>query len=72
MPEEDGYSLIRKVRDLAPDHGGLVPAIALTAYARPEDRKRALAAGYQAHLGKPIDPQELKMVIAGVVGRLSA
>jgi signal transduction histidine kinase/ActR/RegA family two-component response regulator len=72
MPDEDGYALIRKVRNLEPDQGGLVPAIALTAYARTEDRARALAAGFQAHLGKPIDPEELKMVIAGLTGRLAA
>jgi CheY-like chemotaxis protein len=70
MPEEDGYELIHKVRDLGSDHGGNIPAVALTAYARTDDRRRAIAAGFQAHVGKPVDPQELKMVIAGLTGRL--
>ncbi len=72
MPDEDGYTLIRKVRSLGAEQGGLLPAIAVTAYARTEDRARALAAGFQAHVGKPIDPEELKMVIAGLTGRLAA
>jgi CheY-like chemotaxis protein len=72
MPGEDGYTLIHKVRDLGPEHGGNVPAIALTAYTRAEDRRRALAAGFQAHIGKPVDSQELKTAIAGLIGRLSA
>jgi len=70
MSEEDGYELIHKVRDLGSDHGGNIPAVALTAYNRTDDRRRAIAAGFHAHVGKPVDPQELKMVIAGLTGRL--
>jgi PAS domain S-box-containing protein len=69
MPEEDGYSLIRRVRSLAPDQGGLVTAIALTAHARLEDRLRALAAGFQAHVTKPVSADELLIVIASILGR---
>ncbi len=67
MPEEDGYSLIRKVRSLDPQHGGAVPAIALTVLARSADRVRALAAGYQAIIPKPIEFEELALVIANLV-----
>jgi len=69
MPKEDGYSFIRKVRALAPDQGGLVPFIALTAYARAEDRTRALRATFDSHVAKPVEPSELLAVIASVVGR---
>ena len=69
LPVEDGYDLIRKVRALEPEFGGLVPAIALTAYARAEDRKHALAAGFQIHMTKPVEPMELAIVIAGLAGR---
>ncbi len=69
MPEEDGYALIRKVRALSAARGGKVPAIALTAYARTEDRVRALVAGFQVHLPKPIEPVELVAVVASLVGR---
>lgn len=55
MPEEDGYGLIRRVRGLSAAAGGGTPAISLTAHAREEDRARALAAGFQAHLPKPVD-----------------
>ena len=64
MPGEDGYALIRKVRALPSDDGGRIPAAALTAYARVEDRRRALLAGYQAHVPKPVAPAELVAVIA--------
>ncbi|WP_414562048.1 response regulator [Anabaena sp. CCY 9613] len=64
MPEEDGYSLIRKVRALKPDHVGQVLAVALTAYADSEDRIRALEAGFQIHVAKPIDPGTLVETIA--------
>jgi PAS domain S-box-containing protein len=70
MPEEDGYALIRKVRTLPADAGGRVPALAMTAYARMEDRTRALLAGYQMHLPKPIEPTELLVVVATLAGRL--
>lgn len=55
MPGEDGYSLIRKIRALSPSKGGATPALALTAYAGYEDSQRALSAGYQAHLSKPVE-----------------
>ena len=65
MPDEDGYELIRKVRgsETYPD-GRKVPAVALTAYGRVEDRLRALSAGYQMHIAKPAEPVELAVVIA--------
>jgi PAS domain S-box-containing protein len=69
LPEEDGYDLIRKVRELEPEFGGAVPAIALTAYARAEDRRHALAAGFQIHMTKPVEPMELAIGIAGLAGR---
>src|SRR6266850_6011535 len=59
MPNEDGYALIHKVRALAEDRGGRIPAAALTAYVKTEDRKRVLAAGYQMHVAKPVGPAEL-------------
>ncbi|HWW86405.1 MAG TPA: response regulator, partial [Vicinamibacterales bacterium] len=59
LPEEDGCDLIRRVRDLQPERGGRLPAIALTAYAHAEDRARALAAGFQQYLVKPVDPDAL-------------
>ena len=64
MPGEDGYALIRRVRELSEDEGGGVPAIALTAYARPEDERAALGAGYQRHLSKPISVPHLMATIA--------
>lgn len=69
MPEEDGYSLIERVRALPAEKGGGIPAVALTAYARVEDRVRALKAGFQAHLPKPIEPVELAAVVASQTGR---
>ncbi len=66
MPGEDGYELIRKVRALKPDEGGRTPAAALTAFARAEDRTRALRAGYQTHVAKPIEPTELTAVVASL------
>jgi CheY-like chemotaxis protein len=63
MPDEDGYSLIRRVRGLSKEQGGQTPAIALTAYARTEDRIRALEAGFQTHIAKPLKPAELVAVI---------
>ncbi len=71
MPERDGYWLIRRVRELAPDLGGTVPAMALTAYARPEDRASLLAAGFQVHLAKPVTPDELTRAVADMVRRSS-
>ena len=69
MPGEDGYELIRKVRAIAPDAGGRTPAAALTAFARAEDRTRALRAGYQTHLAKPVEPAELTAVVASLATR---
>lgn len=71
MPEEDGYSLIRKVRSQPQEQGGKIPAAALTAYARAEDRTRAIQEGYQLHLPKPIEPAELATVVASLVIRNS-
>ena len=69
MPQEDGYALIRKVRALDAEQGGQIPAVALTAYARAEDRIRALAAGFQLHIPKPVNSQELVAVVANLAGR---
>jgi PAS domain S-box-containing protein len=66
MPEEDGYQFIRQVRSLPPAQGGKIPAIALTAYARQEDRKLALLSGYQMHITKPVEPSELIAVISSL------
>jgi signal transduction histidine kinase/CheY-like chemotaxis protein len=63
MAGEDGYELIRSIRSLDPEAGGHIPAIALTAYAGAADRRRALLAGFQTHLGKPVDPDDLLAVI---------
>ena len=59
MPGADGYELLRRVRELGPARGGRVPAIALTAFARSEDRTRALRSGFMVHVSKPVDPSEL-------------
>ena len=69
MPEQDGYTFLANVRKLPIEKGGRVPAIALTAFARSEDRTRALMAGYQVHLSKPVEPQELIVTVASLVGR---
>lgn len=70
MPGMDGYELIRRVRALAPEAGGDVPAAALTAFARSEDRTRAALAGYQTHLTKPVQPNELLAIVASLAGRV--
>jgi PAS domain S-box-containing protein len=69
MPDEDGYSLISKIRALPSERGGQIPAAALTAYARAEDRMRVLRSGFQFHLPKPVDSAELVTVIASLSGR---
>ena len=69
MAREDGYQLISEVRALPAGAGGEVPAVAVTGYAAPEDRTRALAAGYQAHVSKPVDPVALVVAIGRAVGR---
>jgi CheY-like chemotaxis protein len=69
MPDEDGYTLIRKVRALPAEAGGKIPAIALTAYGRAPERVRALEAGFQMHVVKPVEPDELVAVIVSLVKR---
>ncbi|MEP6655710.1 MAG: ATP-binding protein [Betaproteobacteria bacterium] len=69
MPGMDGYELLRRVRALGEAKGGKLPAIALTAFARSEDRTRALRAGFRVHVSKPVEPSELVATIASVVGR---
>ena len=64
MPGEDGYSLINRLRSSTPEKGSNIPAIALTALARPEDSEQALSAGFQLHLSKPVDIDELASAIA--------
>jgi CheY-like chemotaxis protein len=64
MPDQDGYDLIREVRARPPERRGNIPAIALSAYTRDEDRMLALAAGFQLHLPKPVDPGELVAALA--------
>jgi CheY-like chemotaxis protein len=69
MPEQDGYQLIDQVRSRSSDRGGNTPAVALTAYARMDDQRRVLAAGFQMHLAKPIAPKELITALASLSGR---
>ena len=67
LPDEDGYALIRQIREREVGEGGFLPAIALTGFARGVDRDRALAAGFQMHVVKPVDPAALTRIIAGLV-----
>ncbi len=69
MPDASGYELIRRIRALPPEKGGRVPAVALTAYASMSDRTRALMEGFQNHVSKPTEPQELLAAVAALVGR---
>jgi CheY-like chemotaxis protein len=69
MPGKDGYSLLQMVRRLPPDQGGLTPAIAITAYAGVEDRIRALAAGFDLHLPKPVQLDELRIAVGRLAGQ---
>jgi PAS domain S-box-containing protein len=69
MPGMDGYAFLRKVRALGAERGGRVPAVALTAFARPEDREQALQAGFRVHLTKPVEPAELVSAVARVADR---
>jgi PAS domain S-box-containing protein len=69
LPGEDGYTLIRKVRALEAERGSQIPAAALTAYASADDRLRALAAGFQVHVAKPVEPSELTAIVASLAGR---
>jgi signal transduction histidine kinase/ActR/RegA family two-component response regulator len=72
MPDRDGYQLIRDVRSLPAAAGGKTLAIALTAFARSEDRTRALLAGYQIHLAKPVEPQELVATVRSLLDRIDS
>jgi CheY-like chemotaxis protein len=65
MPEVDGYELIRTVRE---QKGSQIPAVALTAMARVEDRTKALTAGYQMHVAKPVEPVELITIVSSIIG----
>jgi PAS domain S-box-containing protein len=69
MPDEDGYTLLQRVREWESEHGVHIPAVALTAYGRSEDRRRAVKAGFEMHVAKPVEPDELAVVIASVVNR---
>jgi two-component system CheB/CheR fusion protein len=71
LPGEDGYSLMRRIRGLEPANGGQTPALALTAYARDEDRATALAAGFQEHMAKPPEPAELVGVVVELVSQVT-
>jgi signal transduction histidine kinase/ActR/RegA family two-component response regulator len=70
LPDADGYALIRQIRQYEAQHGGFLPVVALTGYARAEDRARILAAGFQAHVPKPVEPVELTAVISSVTRNL--
>jgi CheY-like chemotaxis protein len=69
MPMEDGYTLMKRVRRLGRDKGGNTPSVALTAYARPEDRMKAVRAGFHMHIVKPVEPVELVTMVASLAGR---
>ena len=71
MPEEDGFSLIRQVRSLEAEAGGQIPAAAITAYATAQERQKAIDAGFQMHLAKPIDLTQLVLMIANLSGRVT-
>jgi CheY-like chemotaxis protein len=66
LPDEDGYALVRQIREHEAEHSGFLPVIALTGFARAEDRTRILAAGFQAYVAKPLDPAELTAAVAAV------
>jgi len=72
MPLVDGYEFIAQIRSLGADRGGHLPAIALTAFARAEDRARALRSGYTVHMAKPVEPANLIAIVASVAGRAGA
>ncbi len=67
MPKTDGYMLMREVRSRSPEQGGNVPAIALTAYAGEMNQQQALAAGFQMHISKPVDPDVLVKAIVDLI-----
>ncbi len=70
MPGLDGYTLVRQIPALDPDQGGKTPAVALSAYNRPEDRMRSPRAGFNFHVSKPVDPNELTAILASLAGRI--
>jgi two-component system, chemotaxis family, CheB/CheR fusion protein len=70
MPEQDGYSLIRQIRALDAEAGGKIPAAALTAYARDDDLRRAIVAGFQRHIAKPVLSTQLARIVAALAGRI--
>ena len=72
MPDEDGYSLLMRIRKLPADRGGRIPAMALTAYARVEDRVQAISAGFQTHAPKPVEPMNLVSAVATLAKRSPA
>ena len=67
MPQEDGYALLKKIRELPPERGGRIPAIALTAHSLVQDRLQSLRAGFQSHVPKPVVPEELVEVVASII-----
>jgi CheY-like chemotaxis protein len=67
MPFENGYSFLRNLRQVLLEEGASIPAVAVTGFARPEDRDRALAAGFSVHLAKPIDPEQVLRVLADLI-----
>jgi two-component system, chemotaxis family, CheB/CheR fusion protein len=71
MPEADGFALIRQVRSLAAEAGGQIPAAAITAYVSDQERQRLIAAGFQIHLAKPVDPAQLIQMVANLTGRVN-
>jgi len=70
MPHEDGYEFMRKVREREPERGGRIPALAVTAYARARDERKAYAIGYQMYVSKPVEPGQLAATIASLAGRV--
>jgi CheY-like chemotaxis protein len=71
MARSDGFALIKRIRESGDHHVRALPAAALTAYARAEDRMRALQSGFQMHLAKPVDPAELIVAVASLAKRTS-
>ena len=69
MPDMDGYTLIGDLRALSPEQGGRTPAVALTAFARSEDRRQAMLAGFDVHVAKPLEPGELVAVVSRLARR---
>ena len=71
MPGEDGYAFVRRVRALPVHRGGMTPAAAVTAFASAEERRHSLAAGFHAHISKPVDPRVLARLVAALAARTS-